>query len=101
MTVQELIVFVNRGKFYSLWEVNDEIENVFGTPIIVADGLNFDEYRWHSITTTVYKCDDGYVGVRGCSQLKSERIDWKDVHEIARAEEYEPVQTITYKPKNR
>lgn len=96
MKVQEFIEAVNNGKFHSLWEVGDEIENC---PKIVASGLDFDEHRWYSITTDVYECEDGFVGVRGCSQLKSEMMDWYDAGEETYAEEYEPVQVTTYRPK--
>lgn len=99
MKVQELIGFINEAAFSSLWEADDEIQAKFGKQVKVAIGLNFDEYRWYSMTTDVYQCEDGYVGVTGCSQLKSEMMSWSDAYAITRAEEYEAVQTVTYKRK--
>lgn len=96
MKVQEFIKAVNDGKFYSLCEVEDEIKNC---PKKVASGLDFDEHRWYSITTDVYECEDGFVGARGCSQLKSEMMDWSDACVETFASEYEAIQTITYRPK--
>lgn len=96
MKVAEFIEAVNNGNFCSLWQVEDEIENC---PKKVASGLDFDEYRWYSITTNVYECEDGFVGVRGCSQLKSEMMDYSDACVETFASEYEAVQAITYKPK--
>lgn len=99
MQVQELIDFINEAHFPSLWEADDEIQAKFGKQKKVASGLNFDEHRWYSISTDVYQCEDGYVGVTGCSQLKSEMMSWSDADVITRAEEYEAVQTVTYKRK--
>lgn len=99
MKVQELITFVNEGGFPSLWDADEVIDKKFGKQKKVASGLNFDEYRWYSITTDVYQCEDGFVGVTGCSQLKSETMCWSDADVITYAKEYEAVQTVTYKRK--
>lgn len=96
MKVAEFIEAVNNGKFCSLWQVEDEIENC---PKEVAYRLDMEEHRWYSIFTNVYECEDGYVGVRGCGQLKSEMMDYSDAFVKTYAEEYEAVQTITYRPK--
>lgn len=99
MKVQELISFINESDFSSMWQVDEEISDKFGKSTIVAENLNFDEHRWYSISTTVYQCEDGYVGVTGCSQLKSEMMSWDDADVTAYAEEYESVQTVTYRRK--
>lgn len=96
MKVAEFIEAVNNGKFNSLWEVEDEIENC---PKAVATGLDPDNHRWYIVSTNVYECEDGFVGVTGCSMLKSEMMSWKDAMVETFASEYEAVQTITYKPK--
>ncbi len=65
----------------------------------MASNLDIDERRWYIISTSVYKLDDGYVGITGPSTLKSESIVWLDCNELCFAE-YEPVYGFTYKPKN-
>lgn len=99
MKVQELIDFIGENTFYSLYDAEDAIKGKFGSFTKVESDLDFDEHRWYSITTDVYQCEDGYVGVTGCSQLKSEMMSWEDANEIASASEYEVVQTVTYRRK--
>lgn len=99
MKVNEIIECVGKNTFYSLFAAEETIQREFGPLKKAADGLDFDEHRWYSITTTVYECEDGYVGVTGCSQLKSEMMSWEDTNEIVTAAEYEAVPTVTYKRK--
>lgn len=99
MKVQELIDFIGENSFHSLWEAEEAIEYKFGTFTKVADGLDFNEHRWYSISTDVYQCENGYVGVTAPSQLKSEMMTWEDTFSTATASEYEAVQTVTYKCK--
>ena len=44
----------------------------------VAHDLYVDNHRWYKISTTVYKCEDGFVGVNGVSQLYNESMDYED-----------------------
>ena len=97
MKVQEFIEKVNNGNYHSIWEVED---NFSEQAKIVEQGLNSDEHRWYVITTTIYKCEDGYVGVTGPSSLKSESMDWEDCYCDVTAEEYEEYTTVSYRPKN-
>ena len=64
---------------------------------------DYDSNRWEIIVTDVYKVEDGYIGVRGVLELKSELIellpDYCKGH--CRVEEYEVIQTITYRPKTK
>lgn len=99
MKVKELIDFIDENTFYSLYAAEYAIKGKFGSLTKVESGLDFDEHRWYSITTDVYQCEDGYVGITGCSQLKSEMMSWEDTDEIASASEYETVQTVTYRRK--
>lgn len=96
MKVQELIKAVNEGKFYSFWQLEDEIENL---PQTVAEGLNLDEHRWFSTATNIYKCEDGFVGISGAYQSFSEMQGWEDIGIICSAGEYEEVPSVTYKVK--
>lgn len=96
MKVQELIDVVNNGCFYSLWQIEDEGVEF---PKEVADNLEIEEHRWYIVTTTVYECEDGFVGIRCTTSLKSEMMDWSDTGYVARAYEYEPIQITSYKRK--
>ena len=96
MKVQELIELVNGGKFYSLYEAEDAI------PVDVekvASGLELNEHRWYSTAVDVYKCEDGFVGIRGAYQSFSEMQTWKDIDVICGACEYIAKITITYVSK--
>ena len=97
MKVQEVISRVNNGDFNCIFHAEEalprEVEEV-------ANNLNIDEHRWYIITTSVYKCEDGFVGITGPSSLKSESMTWSDTDEWCTAEEYEAVPSIIYKPKS-
>ena len=99
MKVQELIDKINNGNYHSVWEVElgDEFPEQVKT---VENGLNPDEHRWYIVSTNIYKCEDGYVGVTGPSSLKSESMDWEDCYYDVVAEEYEEYTTVSYRPKN-
>lgn len=98
MKVQELIDLLDSNyPLYSLWDAKDVIGK---NAKKVASGLELDEHRWYSVATDVYVCDDGYVGVRGAYQSFSEQQMWSDIDVTCTAEEYEAIQTITYKPKD-
>ena len=97
MKVQELINLINNEKrCYSIFDAEQFIEGEFNC---VAENLNFDERRWYIISTSVYKLEDGYVGITGPSTLKSENMEWCDCNPC-KAEEYEEFTTIAYRPKS-
>ena len=97
MKVQEVISRVNNEDFNCIFNVEEalprEVEEV-------TNNLNIDEHRWYIITTSVYKCEDGFVGITGPSSLKSESMTWSDTDEYCTAEEYKAVPSIIYKPKS-
>lgn len=104
MKVQEFIDAVNNceEKLYSLWDIEDNVApdvHFSQMPELVEEGIEVDEHRWYFVATNVYKCDDGYVGVRGVWKLLSEQMDYSDCNIICHADEYEQVQTVTYKQK--
>ena len=71
-TVEEVMNFVAENTFLSVWDAEDEISALDKDLKIVARGLDEDKHRWYSLATTVYKCSDGYVGVKGGYQSYSE-----------------------------
>lgn len=92
MKVAEVIEKVNSTKYWSLFDFEEDFNLE-----IVASGLYIDKHRWYEISTTVYKCD-GFVGVSGVSQLYSESMDYESCFCECVAEEFKPVQTISYVP---
>lgn len=104
MKVKEFIDAVNNSeeKLYSLWDIEDNVAPDVPLPQfpeLVEEGIEIDEHRWYFVATNVYQCDDGYVGVRGVWKLRSENMDYSDCNILCHAEEYEKVQTVTYKQK--
>lgn len=98
MKVKELIDKVNSAiDCFSLYDAENFIEGKIDK---VASNLDIDEYKWFIISTNVYKLEDGFVGITGPSILKSECKLWLDCDYMCIAEEYEPVYSFTYKPKN-
>lgn len=98
MNVKEAIQKINNGEYYSL---NDAEDVIFegNHAIEVASDLNIDEHRWFIISTSVYKLEDGFVGVTGVSSLKSEGMMYSDCDVKPYAEEYEEFTTVSYRPK--
>lgn len=97
MKVKELIELINNDdELYSLFAAEEVIPKEVKC---VQTDLNIDRHRWFSISTSVFACEDGYVGITGVSQLYSERMSYSDCDYHCSAAEYEEVQTITYKQK--
>ena len=100
MKVQELINYVDKRNLYSLWDFEESMtDEKFDELKKVAEGLEIDKHRWYEVSTTVYKVEDGYVGVRGVTHLYSEGMTYSDCAYLCKASEYEEVQTISYRVK--
>lgn len=97
MKKKELIELINNDCLYCLTDAEDivpaEVE-------CVGIDLNPDRHRWFSTSVNVYKCEDGFVGIRGVDQLYSEGMDYVDCDYHCEASEYEEKTTVTYIPKN-
>ena len=95
MTVTEFIMAVNNSKepFYSLDEVYDY---AFDKKVATID---FDKHSGYDITTDVYRCEDGFVGVTGLNEIFCDGLYPSDLRINCEASEYEEVQVISYKPK--
>ena len=96
MKVQELIDYVNSNGFYSLWNLENSLKDL---PQRVADNLEIDNHRWYEISTSVYKLEDGFVGIRGVSAIYSEYMDAEDCGVRGTASEYIEIPSFTYKKK--
>lgn len=104
MKVDELINLINNTKgLVSLDEVEDLIFTneapTDATTYKVASHMNLQQHRWYSIAVDVYKCDDGFVGVKGGFQCFDEGASLNDVCSFpCFAKPYKEKQTITYIP---
>ena len=95
MKVKEAIELINNSdNCYSLWDAEDLL---IGCKL--KNRQNYDSHRWYIMATDIYEVEDGYIGVSGVSELKSEMMDYSDTGEHCFAEEYQVIQTITYLPK--
>lgn len=98
MTKEQAIELINNSdNCYSLWYAEDLLEDY---DCEFKNRQDYDSHRWYTMATDIYEVEDGYIGVRGVSELKSEMMSFSDCGEHCEAEEYEAVQTITYVPKN-
>ena len=96
MKVKELIDYVSKYTFYSLMEVEAFLKEV---PQCVAERLEIEKHRWYCVSTFVYKLEDGFVGIRGVSDIYSEDIDAEDCGIRCTACEYEEFPHVRYKKR--
>lgn len=102
MKVKELIDYVNSNEFYSLWNIENALCRDFldkELPQRVAEKLEIDNNRWYEISTSVYKLEDGFVGIRCVSTIYSEYMDAEDCGFRCIASEYQEIPSVTYKRK--
>ena len=100
MKVKELIDYVNSNEFYSLWDMEDSLCSDFlnkGLPQLVAENLEKEKYRWYEVSVSVFKLEDGFVGVKGVSFKYTEILD--DYIPKCSASEYQEAKTLIYKIK--
>lgn len=97
MTKEQAINIINNSdNCYSLWDAEELLEDCK-----FKIRQNFTSNRWYIMATDIYEVEDGYIGVRGVSDLKTETADYSDCNEHCEAKEYEPIQTIIYIPKTK
>ena len=104
MRVKEFIDYVNYNDFYSLYDVEDSLKSYLNPSITeVAENLESAmhkiNYRWFEISTTVYKLENGFVGVSGVSTIYSEDMEPEDCCVKCTACEYKEIKTVSYKRK--
>ena len=94
MKVKEAIELINNAlECYSLWNAEELLKECE-----FIERIKHDNHRWYIMATDIYRVDDGYIGVRGVSGLKSEMMSFSDCDEHCIAEEYKAVTTINYIP---
>lgn len=97
MKVNEAVNLIRDNyPLYSLYSAEEFINNRIKK---VASNLYIDEHRWYEISTDVYECENGYIGITGPSKLYSEENSWKDIDKPRFVSEFIAIPTITYKQK--
>lgn len=97
MKVKELIDKINSADMcYSVYAAKRMIEGKYK---LVAKNMYLERFRWYGVSTSVYKLEDGYVGIRGVSELYNAMITFSDLEIYCVAEEYEECTVVSYKPK--
>lgn len=100
MRVKEFIHYVNYNDFYSLYDMEDSLKSYLNPSIKkVAENLEPDRHRWFELSTTVYKLENGFVGVRGVSTIYSEDMEPEDCCVKCTACEFKEIKTVSYKRK--
>jgi hypothetical protein len=94
--IQRAIAAINAAKIPTPHDANEESD---GVALRKVDEIDRDEHRWYTISTLVYECDGGYIGVRGVTALKSEQMSFSDCEDVAEAFEMVAVPSVTYKAK--
>lgn len=96
MKVAEVLEKVSTNEYWSLYEFEEE----FNLEVIDTCVKPIDYHRWYEVSTNVYKCEDGFVGVSGVSQLYSEMSSYEDFFHKCTAEEYKQILAPKYVPLN-
>jgi len=97
MKVQEIIDLVNNKHLYSL----NDVKNVIGNKAkqVTRQRTNVGNCMPYSTAIDIYKCDNGFVGVWGISQLFSKEETLEDMGVVCQASEYRKEVTVRYWPK--
>ena len=100
MKVKELINYVNSNDFYILWDMENSLFNNYKDfPQRIAENLEKDEHRWYEVSVSVYKLEDGFVGIKGVSKIYGEGTTPEDCCTKCSASEYIEIPSVTYKRK--
>ena len=97
MKVKDLIEKINSSDYYSIY---DAIHMMDDTCKCVEEHKDAKIYIWYTVSTSVYKLEDGFVGIRGVSELNRGDLVYSDIDCPCIAKEYEEYTTISYRPKN-
>ena len=96
MKVKEAIEKINSARCYSIGEAEDLLEGEYE---LVAENLDISKHRWYETSISVYKLEDGYIGIWGLSDIRSEIGMSDDFDILCNAEEYVEIPIISYGPK--
>ena len=101
MKVKEAIELLNNhaSELYSIYDAEGILNKSGANYKKVASDLEIDENIWYATSTSVYKLEDGYIGINGVSDLFGIDRSYTDCDILCTIEEYEKIQTVFYKPK--
>ena len=96
MKVKEAIDLINNSE-EPLYNIFDAEELIDGE--MVVEHQDLDEHRWYSTATRVFQMEDGYLGIWGAYQSKSEMQMWSDIDVLCEAFEMKQVPSVKYVEK--
>lgn len=104
MKLQELINKIKEAKvlqteYADEQEFGEEIDKELNKLPVVASGLDVDKHRWYETSITVYKHEEGFLGIRFITDQFSEMSSMEDHYWTLPAFEMQEVKTVTYIPK--
>lgn len=65
----------------------------------IASDLLPDSHRWYETSISVFKTDEGFLGVRALTQLYSESSEVEDCYHVLKFYDMMEESIITYAPK--
>ena len=106
MKIEQLVQRINEAKIpqteysFECEKLPRDIEEAIDRGFIYIDeNIDPDRRRWYEISTTVYKYEGRFIGIRGASVSYGEMASWSDFYIIWEAFEMEEVKTTTYVKK--
>jgi hypothetical protein len=92
---EKLIIEINKAKYTD----PDDISLLAGVETCIEEDLDREKHRWYEISTTVYRCGDWLLGIRGVGKIYSEDMDTEDCDVKVEAFEMKKVPSVTYRKK--
>lgn len=104
MKLQELISKINslnltQTDYPDEQSFGEEIDNELEKLDFIDSGLDVDKHRWYETSITVYKHEEGFMGIRFVTDQFSEQSSMGDHFWTLKAFEMEEVKTVTYRKK--
>lgn len=99
MKVQEIITAIDglQNKYIGLWELGHILPQLDGTFVCDIDETVLNALCSPIMAkTTIYRCEDGFVGISGCSELLTSSQTVKDITCELRAARYYERTEVTY-----
>lgn len=95
MKVAEVIEKVKITDYWSIYDFDEGL-----TEDVIEENINIKKHRWFETSCSIYKCEDGFIKVRGVSKIFGEDMGWEDCGFKCVAEECFPVPSVKYLTKS-